>query len=623
MPLHVHSASEHASLPLMQPRCGTRHLCGPQRSLPSLPRPWLARGTLIRSPRQGSLPIRAWWRKDAPAPGADGPDDTAALMDTGVDAASQFDVRRAILLGQCAFEAYGEPRGSRLADVAVDGTWVTYADKGFVGEAFSGVLEVQAVGSEGTPQGADARLQVFCRAGFAEARGKAAGSGVDWSGARARVFLPRGESRVRVRVVGGGGGPLSPETLVGDAYLDIAELRDRMDKVGPFAVLQLPSEHTAMLRGPKGPAGTVRLQLRLYPFDPTVTWDPPKPIAELLRRLPFGEKQEEGPMESGWQALAAAVRDGFLVPAEYVPVAFVENEQSDTQVWVYRDRPLKEVVVSFRGTEQVKWKDLLTDLNLMPVGLEPEGAAASTPTPLDLLSSAASAAAGLLSNSPKAPTSSEEAPLMVHRGFLEAYDSVKVRVGQLVDALVGDGKDWKVLVTGHSLGGALATLAAYDLATRTAADDRPRLHVEMYNFGSPRVGNARFAAEFNRAVPTAFRVTNSRDIICTVPKLLGYAHVGTEVRLSGDGSLSIGGRTVLDGEETAQLAEKLTEEFLGRGNEVSKGQLERIVEEEMAILRNLADGSALSEHMEDCYLNALQLAVTGGVVPGQEQKGRG
>ena len=120
---------------------------------------------------------------------------------------------------------------------------------------------------------------------------------------------------------------------------------------------------------------------------------------------------------------------------------------------------------------------------------------------------------------------------------------------------------------------------------------------------------------------------------------------------------SIGGRTVLDGEETAQLAEKLTEEFLGRGNEVSKGQvrggmacwwmtewmvgrcwrrhrhrtircpslsqLERIVEEEMAILRNLADGSALSEHMEDCYLNALQLAVTGGVVPGQEQKGRG
>ena len=56
-----------------------------------------------------------------------------------------------------------------------------------------------------------------------------------------------------------------------------------MDKVGPFAVLQLPSEHTAMLRGPKGPAGTVRLQLRLYPFDPTVTWDPPKPIAEARR----------------------------------------------------------------------------------------------------------------------------------------------------------------------------------------------------------------------------------------------------------------------------------------------------------------------------------------------------
>lgn len=177
------------------------------------------------------------------------------------------------------------------------------------------------------------------------------------------------------------------------------------------------------------------------------------------------------------------LRDGFVLISLPPPPPPPPPPLADTQVWVYRDRPLKEVVVSFRGTEQVKWKDLLTDLNLMPVGLEPEGAAArqatagvppplccvtpppsppslltptpipspplSTPTPLDLLSSAASAAAGLLSNSPKAPTSSEEAPLMVHRGFLEAYDSVKVRVGQLVDALVGDGKDWKVLVTGE------------------------------------------------------------------------------------------------------------------------------------------------------------------------------
>jgi nuclear pore complex protein Nup85 len=59
--------------------------------------------------------------------------------------------------------------------------------------------------------------------------------------------------------------------------------------------------------------------------------------------------------------------------------------------------------------------------------------------------------------------------LMVHSGFLTAYDSVKVKVLRLVDQLTADASEdrpWDVYVTGHSLGGALATLCAYDLAGR-------------------------------------------------------------------------------------------------------------------------------------------------------------
>ena len=58
--------------------------------------------------------------------------------------------------------------------------------------------------------------------------------------------------------------------------------------------------------------------------------------------------------------------------------------------------------------------------------------------------------------------------LMVHSGFLAAYDSVKQQVFSLIDAATGSGDKgtWRVLVTGHSLGGALATLAAYELACR-------------------------------------------------------------------------------------------------------------------------------------------------------------
>lgn len=64
------------------------------------------------------------------------------------------------------------------------------------------------------------------------------------------------------------------------------------------------------------------------------------------------------------------------------------------------------------------------------------------------------------------------AQMMVHKGFLDAYDSVRRTVFTLLDEITGsndkDGQ-WRVIVTGHSLGGALATLAAYELAERRYA----------------------------------------------------------------------------------------------------------------------------------------------------------
>jgi nuclear pore complex protein Nup85 len=58
---------------------------------------------------------------------------------------------------------------------------------------------------------------------------------------------------------------------------------------------------------------------------------------------------------------------------------------------------------------------------------------------------------------------------MVHSGFLSAYRSVKDQVLSLVAALTAGaspGDPWVIWVTGHSLGGALATLCAYELAGR-------------------------------------------------------------------------------------------------------------------------------------------------------------
>ena len=77
-----------------------------------------------------------------------------------------------------------------------------------------------------------------------------------------------------------------------------------------------------------------------------------------------------------------------------------------------------------------------------------------------------------------------------------------------------------VLVTGHSLGGALASLCAYDLqihtlnhvnielydVSRDMGRKRQRqVHLSLYTFGSPKVGNQTFVNLFNETVHDAFR----------------------------------------------------------------------------------------------------------------------
>ena len=59
--------------------------------------------------------------------------------------------------------------------------------------------------------------------------------------------------------------------------------------------------------------------------------------------------------------------------------------------------------------------------------------------------------------------------------------------------------------TGHSLGGALATLAAYDIATAAEAAGR-QLNLACYTFGCPRVGNHAFARDFEEVPPPPIHI---------------------------------------------------------------------------------------------------------------------
>jgi len=81
-------------------------------------------------------------------------------------------------------------------------------------------------------------------------------------------------------------------------------------------------------------------------------------------------------------------------------------------------------------------------------------------------------------------------------------------------------------VSGHSLGGAIATLAALDAALNLP-ELRPQLR--LYTYASPRVGDVAFANAFQQQVPNSYRIVNLADVVPLVPptQLDGpYVHVG-------------------------------------------------------------------------------------------------
>jgi hypothetical protein len=124
----------------------------------------------------------------------------------------------------------------------------------------------------------------------------------------------------------------------------------------------------------------------------------------------------------------------------------------------------------------------------------------------------------------------------VHNGFLRIFSSLRLVIAgeetPFQAALPGLVAGHSVTFVGHSLGGALATLAGVD-AARMSPGDAPGLRV--VTFASPRVGDPGFAALANALVGRIDRVCNIVDPVTALPPttpFTPYTHVGTVFRLS-------------------------------------------------------------------------------------------
>jgi hypothetical protein len=119
-------------------------------------------------------------------------------------------------------------------------------------------------------------------------------------------------------------------------------------------------------------------------------------------------------------------------------------------------------------------------------------------------------------------------------GFTAMYTSMKISldpasptVATALPALPFNRPVTSVTICGHSLGGALATLLALDLAANTPNFPANAIYRSpaVFTYASPRTGDAQFVTIYNHVVPNTTRVANRVDLVPKLPLPPLYEHV--------------------------------------------------------------------------------------------------
>eukprot|EP00746_Dinoflagellata_sp_MGD_P078422 gnl/MRDRNA2_/MRDRNA2_31364_c0_seq1.p1 gnl/MRDRNA2_/MRDRNA2_31364_c0~~gnl/MRDRNA2_/MRDRNA2_31364_c0_seq1.p1 ORF type:complete len:965 (+),score=201.88 gnl/MRDRNA2_/MRDRNA2_31364_c0_seq1:101-2995(+) len=536
----------------------------------------------------------------------------------------KFDRDLAVLLSGFAFEAYNEPSETDARwERGADGTDVAFMSEVFAAECYNGRLEItlreakdlpgetqqsekllsgdepdpyvifalNEEAPEGPKEGAMALVRAVDRARSSTRWAKDAPKGTSkgaasWSSDERFFLYVKDPNEAQLALTVMDEDVMKEDDPVGAASVKLSSLLSfngteaERSWTGWIPLTWRPEETQdytvmagtmagAMVAGPVGAAaggfigslmkkpvqGEVRIDVRYTPLDgstlvTTKSATKPEEVSLLSKILPDSQAEEQTA-----PALASGVARGAtegldwselvqVVGAEgadaFELLCFVSQEETSTQAAMWRDRSTRRIVLSFRGTSDIT--DALTDIKLGQVPLEEfeDG-------------------------------KESDDDRYVHIGFKTSAMSITRRFKELlVSACIGTPGEWDVLVTGHSLGGALATLMATEIATGVdtsrslkmradnswfaqlvrAAQDKLGQgeavaapiqlgRVRLYTFGAPRVGNSAFASFYNSLGIDSFRIVNGADIVPRMPRhansagaILDYEHVGQTVLIS-------------------------------------------------------------------------------------------
>lgn len=235
------------------------------------------------------------------------------------------------------------------------------------------------------------------------------------------------------------------------------------------------------------------------PFDPKFVLDIPYIAAASAYTI---VTHPNPPLPDGYTLVGPIVAEPARVLARLAAAttsqqSMVHEMLADSYTFglVAYNKSANTALVAFRGTENLQ--DWLADFDAVLINYEPVGNSG-----------------------------------LVHMGFQLVYEQVRGTLPPLI--AVGCAGCTRILVTGHSLGAALAVLSALDIAKNIP----PNIVPELYTFAGPRTGNPTFANIFNGVIGTCYRVVNKLeivplDIVPNVPLPPLYQHVGQAENVNG------------------------------------------------------------------------------------------